>query len=171
MDGIHDLGGFQGFGSVDVEVDEPLFHSEQERRIFRLAMGAMLSGRLEGKLRHAVERIDPEAYLACSYYERWLTGVATVLVEAGILDRGDLDGRLGRPFALARPTRGPCCLTPGSHPNNLSLPLATTSWSVSGIRSATHGPLVTSGESKARLSDSTVPSLFQMWKCIVPNDV
>jgi nitrile hydratase len=61
MDGIHDLGGFQGFGSVDVEVDEPLFHSERERRIFRLSMGAMLSGHLEGKLRHAVERIDPEA--------------------------------------------------------------------------------------------------------------
>ena len=113
MDGIHDLGGFQGFGCVDVEVDEPLFHSERERRIFRLSMGAMLSGHLEGKLRHAVEQIDPEAYLACSYYERWLTGVATVLVEAGVLDRGDLDGRLGRPFALARPTRGPLLHEPG----------------------------------------------------------
>ncbi len=162
MDGIHDLGGFQGFGSVDVEVDEPLFHSEQERRIFRLAMGAMLSGHLEGKLRHAVERIDPEAYLACSYYERWLTGVATVLVEAGVLDRSELDGRLGRPFALARPTRGPLLHSPASHPNNRSMSLAIASWSVSGIRSATHGPLVTSGENEAQLSESTVPSLFQM---------
>lgn len=65
----------------------------------------------------------------------------------------------GGPLRLPGPRVAPCCLTPGSHPNNLSLPLATTSWSVSGIRSATHGPLVTSGESKARLSDSTVPSL------------
>jgi nitrile hydratase len=46
MDGIHDLGGFQGFGLVEMEADEPLFHADWERRIFRLMMGAMLSGHL-----------------------------------------------------------------------------------------------------------------------------
>jgi nitrile hydratase subunit beta len=113
MDGIHDLGGFQGFGLVEVEVDEPLFRSEWERRIFRLVMAAMLSGQLGGKLRYAVERIDPETYLTSSYYERWLTGVATVLVEAGVLDRGDLDGRLRQTFPLAGPIRGPILADPG----------------------------------------------------------
>lgn len=43
---------------VEVEVDEPLFRSEWDPRVFRLAMGAMLSGHLGGKRRHAVERID-----------------------------------------------------------------------------------------------------------------
>ena len=113
MDGIHDHGGLQGFGSVDIEADEPLFHSEWDRRLFRLTMGAMLSGHLQGKLRHAVERIDPEAYLSSSYYERWLTGVATVLVESGALDRGEIDGRLGHHFPLARPTQGPRLVDPG----------------------------------------------------------
>jgi hypothetical protein len=47
-----------GFGLVEVEVDEPLFRSEWDPRVFRLAMGAMLSGHLGGKRRHAVERID-----------------------------------------------------------------------------------------------------------------
>ena len=35
MDGIHDLGGVEGFGPVEVEPDEPWFHHEWERRVMR----------------------------------------------------------------------------------------------------------------------------------------
>ena len=37
MDGIHDLGGLDGFGPVEVEPDEPVFHEDWERRMFRLS--------------------------------------------------------------------------------------------------------------------------------------
>ena len=36
MDGIHDLGGLEGFGPVEIEPDEPVFHEDWERRAFRL---------------------------------------------------------------------------------------------------------------------------------------
>lgn len=113
MDGLHDLGGVQGFGRVAVEPDEPPFHDDIERRTFRLTIAAMLSGHLAGRHRHAVERIDPVSYLASSYYERWLTGVATVLVEVGVLTQHDLDERLGSPFGLASPVRAPQLVDPG----------------------------------------------------------
>ncbi len=42
MDGIHDLGGMDGFGAVAREADEPVFHAEWERRLFALALAAGL---------------------------------------------------------------------------------------------------------------------------------
>ena len=41
MDGIHDMGGMHGFGKVEPEPDEPVFHAEWEGRTLALnrAMG------------------------------------------------------------------------------------------------------------------------------------
>ena len=36
MDGIHDLGGMSGFGGVEVERDEPVFHETWESLAFAL---------------------------------------------------------------------------------------------------------------------------------------
>jgi nitrile hydratase len=47
--------------------------------------------------------MDPAHYLAATYYERVLTGVATLLVEKGVVSRDDLERRAGGPFPLARP--------------------------------------------------------------------
>jgi len=105
MDGIHDLGGLQGFGEVEVEHDEPVFHADWERRAFALTQAAGRRGYLAGRFRYAIERMDPVWYLSSPYYEHWLTGAATALVEAGIINVGELDERLGTAFALARPYR------------------------------------------------------------------
>src|SRR5207237_9546966 len=51
----------------------------------------------------AVERMGPAHYLPGSYYERVLTGVATLLVEKGVVSREELERRAGGPFPLARP--------------------------------------------------------------------
>ena len=40
MDGIHDMGGLQGFGPVRVEPDEPVFHAPWEARVFALTSAA-----------------------------------------------------------------------------------------------------------------------------------
>ena len=114
MDGVHDLGGIQGFGPVVVERDEPVFHADWERRAFGLTAGCMLSGHLAGRFRHAIERMEPAWYLVSGYYEHWLTAAATGVVEAGIVTQAELDARLGRPYPVASPMRAPRLTNPGS---------------------------------------------------------
>jgi len=45
MDGVHDLGGMDGFGAVEVETDEPVFHETWEGRVW--AMSTAMSTRGE----------------------------------------------------------------------------------------------------------------------------
>ncbi len=94
MDGIHDLGGKYGFGAVQREADEPVFHERWEARV----LGMRLSGdggaaRNIDHFRHGIERIDPVAYLTHGYYGRWLGGLETSLVEAGVLDTATISRR------------------------------------------------------------------------------
>ena len=113
MDGVHDLGGIAGFGPVSVELGEPVFHEAWERRACRLTMAAMASGHMNGRFRHAIERMEPAWYLASPYFEHWLVAAATGLVEAGVITRRELDRRLGAPFPLAQPVRAPRLKDPG----------------------------------------------------------
>jgi nitrile hydratase beta subunit len=100
---VHDLGGMEGFGAVQVEPDEPPFHQTWEARTFAVAGGALVAGGFNTPMfRHAIERMDPGHYLTSSYYEHWLTAVATLLVEAGTISRRDLDARVGG-FLLSHP--------------------------------------------------------------------
>jgi nitrile hydratase len=94
MDGIHDLGGKEGFGAIVREANEPVFHARWESRVFGLNLvGAGGAARNIDHFRHAVERIDPVAYLTQGYYGRWLGGVETIIVEAGLLDRASITQR------------------------------------------------------------------------------
>jgi nitrile hydratase subunit beta len=106
MDGIHDLGGMDGFGPVGVEREEPVFHEPWEARAFALnflGLGVLKAYNVH-EYRHAVERMDPGHYLAAPYYERWFTGVATLLVEKGVVTREELERRAGGRFPLSRPS-------------------------------------------------------------------
>jgi len=107
VDGVHDLGGMQGFGPVEVEVDEPVFHEPWERRALRVTFGAFITGVSNGgQSRHAIERMDPAQYLESSYYEHWITGLATRMVEAGLLTADELEERAGGAFPLSGPDHG-----------------------------------------------------------------
>jgi nitrile hydratase len=92
MNGIHDMGGMDGFGAVVREQNEPVFHADWERRMY--ALGASLGmGATQintDEFRHAIERIPPGQYLASSYYERWLSAAETLLVERGVITREEL---------------------------------------------------------------------------------
>ena len=104
---MHDLGGTAGFGSVDHSPEEPYFAEEWERGAIRLMMGGLRVARANGGMfRHSVERMDPAHYLGSPYYEHWLTGVTTLLVEAGAVTRDELEQRAGGRFPLSRPDRG-----------------------------------------------------------------
>lgn len=105
MNGIHDLGGMEGFGAIEVEADEPTFHERWEGRAFALNMAGIgiLRAYNADEYRHAVERMAPADYLGAAYYERMLTGVATLLVEKGVVDLATLESLAGARFPLARP--------------------------------------------------------------------
>src|SRR5579864_5632306 len=102
MDGVHDLGGVQGFGPVDLEASEPTFHADWERKAFGLAVALMATGQVRG-FRHAIERMDPVWYLTSPYYEHWLAAATAGVVEGGLVTLEELDRRLGSPFPLPRP--------------------------------------------------------------------
>jgi len=107
VDGVHDLGGLDGFGPVDHSPTEPFFHEDWERRAFRLMLA--VSGALRtpgGRFRHSMERMDPAHYLGSSYYEHWLTGAATLAIEAGAITQAELEERAGGRFPVSRPDRG-----------------------------------------------------------------
>ena len=106
MDGIHDLGGMQGFGQVEVEPDEPTFHDRWEGRVFGMAGLFSVQGIANtSEFRHAIERMDPAEYLTTSYYEHWLAALGTLLVEKGTVSRKELEAEdLGA--LLAAPGRG-----------------------------------------------------------------
>jgi nitrile hydratase len=114
VDGVHDLGGIQGFGPVEVEDHEPVFHADWERRAYRLTIATMMGGHLNGRFRYAIERMDPSWYLGSRYYEHWLTATATGLVEGGLVAQEELDERLGAPYPLSRPVRVPRLDDPGT---------------------------------------------------------
>jgi nitrile hydratase beta subunit len=113
VDGVHDLGGVQGFGPVEVESEEPVFHAEWERRAFRITVAATMGGYGQG-LRHAIERMDPVWYLSSPYYEHWVSAIATGMIEADVIDKAELDARLGAPFDVASPARAVRLEDPGT---------------------------------------------------------
>jgi nitrile hydratase beta subunit len=105
MDGIHDLGGKQGFGPVRYTVNATAFHSRWEVRANALYGLSVRLGILNmDEYRHAIERMDPRHYLSASYYERSLTGLATLLVEKGVVTREELERRAGGSFPLSAPS-------------------------------------------------------------------
>ena len=107
MDGIHDLGGVQGFGTVDHSPSEPVFAQDWERRAVQVMLAVNIAtGMNTPRFRHSIERMDPAHYLASSYYEHWLTGVSTLAVEGGLTSPSELSARAGGPFPLSRPVRG-----------------------------------------------------------------
>ncbi len=108
VDGIHDLGGMQGFGAVAHSSAEPVFADRWEavaRALLQIVAGAVeASG---GEFRHAIERMEPGHYLTSSYYDHWLTAAATLAVEHGLVTHADLEARAGGRFPLSGPVLAP----------------------------------------------------------------
>jgi nitrile hydratase subunit beta len=107
MNGAHDLGGMHGFGKVEIERGEPIFHEQWERRAFALTLAAGYLGQWNiDESRHARERMAPAEYLATSYYEHWLFGLETLLDEKGLATRSELEARVRGDSQRAKPVAG-----------------------------------------------------------------
>jgi nitrile hydratase subunit beta len=104
VNGVHDMGGAHGFGPVEPEPDEPVFHADWERRAFGLtiAMGATGEWNLD-ESRFAREDRPPADYLARTYYEIWLGGLERQLAEGGLVAPEEVEA--GRSLHAPRPVR------------------------------------------------------------------
>lgn len=102
MDGIHDLGGRQGFGRVRHSPIAAAFHEPWEKRVNALYSLAVKAGIFNmDEYRHAIERMEPRHYVSAGYYERTLTSLASLCVEKGLVSRGELERRAGGAFPLS----------------------------------------------------------------------
>jgi len=106
MDGVHDLGGRQGFGPVRYSLNAPAFHASWEVRANSLYAFAVRMGIFNmDEYRHAIERMEPRHYLGAGYYERTLTSLATLCVEKGVFTREQLEHRAKGSVPLAAPAK------------------------------------------------------------------
>src|SRR5437868_9227987 len=103
MNGVHDMGGMDGFGTVEIEPNEPVFHAEWEARTMALvrAMGAAGAFNIDTS-RFYREALPPDVYLSSSYYKKWLLGLQDLLVDKGYVAADEVE----KGHAL-KPTKAP----------------------------------------------------------------
>ena len=105
MDGIHDLGGKQGYGPVRYTQNATAFHAPWEVRANSLYAFAVRAGLFNmDEYRHAIERMEPRHYLTASYYERSLTALLSLCVEKGVVSRQELESQANGTIPLAQPS-------------------------------------------------------------------
>lgn len=95
MTRVHDMGGRFGDGPVLPEAeDAPVFAEDWHARALAvtLACGALGQWNIDTS-RHAREQLSPKDYTRFSYYEKWISALADLLVEKGVLTREDLQGK------------------------------------------------------------------------------
>ncbi|MCD0505866.1 nitrile hydratase subunit beta [Bordetella petrii] len=106
MDGMHDLGGKQGFGFIQKEAQRAGLKENWEIKI------SALMGRLVGQhcfnmdeYRHAIERMAPAHYLSASYFERTFTAVASLCLEKGLITAEEFRRAAGEAVPLSVPSK------------------------------------------------------------------
>lgn len=134
MDGIHDMGGMHGFGKVEEEPNEPVFHAEWEGRCLALnrAMGYTGIWTID-QTRAGIEELPPDIYLSSSYYKKWALRLENLVVARGLAGTDEIAAghalrpgkQLKRKLAAAdvpntlsrgsfgRPAQAPARFTPG----------------------------------------------------------
>ncbi len=106
MDGVHDLGGRQGFGPVRSKGHCEPFHGEADIRIAAMWVRLVRQGIYNmDEYRHAIERMEPRHYMSASYYERTFTAVASLCVERGVFTAEELSAAAGFPISLSLPSQ------------------------------------------------------------------
>jgi nitrile hydratase subunit beta len=96
LDGIHDMGGMQGFGAAIRPHPEPTFDEPWEGKAFALGLLSIrVSGTNLHAFRHAMNRVHPVDYLS-GYYARWALGAQNLLTDSGIVSDAEVTARAAR---------------------------------------------------------------------------
>lgn len=95
MDGVHDMGGMDGYGPLKFEEDEPNFAAEWEGRVIGMFASCFVGGYFYTDIfRHCVERcMTNDVHLNTSYYEKWYNSLCTVMQEKGAITQEELDAK------------------------------------------------------------------------------
>ncbi len=134
MDGVHDMGGMHGFGKVEPEPNEPVFHADWEGRTLAItrAMGYTGIWTID-QTRAGIEELPPDIYLTSSYYKKWELRLEKLVVELGLAGADELQAghalRAGKALkrkltaadvpntltrgSFARPAQAPARFKPG----------------------------------------------------------
>jgi nitrile hydratase len=110
MNGAQDMGGMHGFGRVEPEPDEPVFHADWEKRAFALTLAMATPGGWNIDMsRFARENRPPAQYLSMSYYQIWFAALETMLKVRDFVT----DGEIAAGHALHQPKPVKRILSPG----------------------------------------------------------
>jgi len=91
MNGVHDMGGMDGFGKVEPEPNEPVFHHDWEGRVMAMERAMAAAGALNMDIkRYYREILPPDIYLACTYYQEWFHGLEDLLIDKGFISASDV---------------------------------------------------------------------------------
>jgi nitrile hydratase subunit beta len=104
MDGVHDMGGMDGFGKVVPEPNEPPFHAPWEGRVLALQRAMSYAGAWQIDMsRSAQERLPPQVYLTASYYQRWELAMERNVIDRGLADADEITA--GRALREGKPLK------------------------------------------------------------------
>ncbi len=94
MTRVHDMGGRFGDGAVVPEAeDAPVFAEDWHARALAVTVASDFLGQWNIDIkRHARECLLPQDYSRFSYYEKWISALADMLVDKGVLTLDDLRG-------------------------------------------------------------------------------
>ena len=98
MNGVHDLGGMDGFALSARDQGFPL-HEEWERTVWGMLLASIAVPGTAGPGRRYIENLPPERYLSMPYYARFLETREQRFIESGLVTREELDNPDG-PVAM-----------------------------------------------------------------------
>jgi nitrile hydratase len=94
MNGPHDMGGIHNMGSIPIEENKPVFHSEWEAKVFAMSFATFGNYFPVDETRHASELMPHGAYLSSNYYERWLFALELLLTEHNLVTPEEIAERI-----------------------------------------------------------------------------
>ncbi len=146
MDGVHDMGGMHGFGKVEPEPNEPVFHVAWEAHCLALnrAMGYTGIWTID-QTRAGIEELPPDVYLTSSYYKKWAVRLENLVVARGLAGADEIEAghalRPGKPLkrklaaadvpntltrgSYSRPAAAPARFAPGDRVRTKNIHPAT----------------------------------------------
>lgn len=91
MNGVHDMGGMDGFGPVEPEPNEPTFHHDWEGRVMAMVRAIGANGGLNiDAQRFSREMLPPTVYLSSSYYQKWFLALERSMLERGMIGEDEI---------------------------------------------------------------------------------
>jgi hypothetical protein len=100
MRAYHDLGG-RAAGAIDRTEREPEPWEKRVDALMQLLSAPQRRVIRVDELRRAIEGLGAEEYDRLGYYERWMTAIANILLEKGVLTIDELGRKLDEVRARA----------------------------------------------------------------------